>query len=282
MILLNGEEIKFTTFPNGETNVDAESISVARTLNDNLISFKYENDGDLIRLKFLKRHLDTLGITGVELLIYYMPYSRMDRSENGSVFTLKYVAEEINDLNFHHVTIVEPHSDVTTALVDNSHAWMVNEDLIEHVMDEVDFDPDEDFLIYPDAGAQKRYEKFFNGNVLVGHKKRDFATGKIVDFKLVGDGKGARKAIIVDDLSSYGGTFLMTAAALKERGFKEIYLLVAHAEDAIFLGKLLDHDSPIDKLFTTDTILDMSEDWTKAVKRDKIKVYSIQRLFDGE
>ena len=62
------------------------------------------------------------------------------------------------------------------------------------------------------------------------------------------------KAIIVDDLCSKGGTFILTASKLREMGATEIYLVVTHCEDTIFSGDILKTDL-IKKVYTTNSIL---------------------------
>lgn len=278
MIWLNGHLIEFKKFPNGETLVGNQSIEDAARNGQNKLVFKYQKNEDLIHLMFVKKHLDRIGVSHVSLLITQMPYGRMDRSEKGSVFTLKYVTEFVNELSFYDVVVIEPHSDVTTALLDNADAYMINEHLLTIVMNEVQFDLEKDYVVYPDAGAQKRYAKMFDGNTIVAHKHRDFETGQIKKLDLVGEtfpASTGRKAIIVDDLSSYGGTFMFTAEKLKEKGFDEIYLLVAHAEDSIFKGRIFGEDSPITKVFTTDSLLSMPLVWTNKQYEEKIKVYQI-------
>src|SRR5437763_13037552 len=106
MILLNGKEVEFSTFPNGETHFKNAGLKVDSM---NMVSFKYTNDSDLVKLMFLKNYLDHYSIRNT-LIIYYMPYSRMDRSEGGSPFTLKYVANFINSLKFNSIQVIEPHS----------------------------------------------------------------------------------------------------------------------------------------------------------------------------
>ena len=102
MIKLNGQEVKFKQFPNGETLMGYEDIIHAMNNNDDLlVDFKYENDSDLIKLMFLKKYIDRYYLGDTYLIIRYMPYSRMDRVEEVSAFTLKYVTEFINDLNFY-------------------------------------------------------------------------------------------------------------------------------------------------------------------------------------
>lgn len=277
MILLNGIEVEFKTFPNGETLMRTEGIEELDA-GLNMVSFKYHHDGDLIKLMFLKKYLDNLDMHA-HLVIYYMPYSRMDRSENGSAFTLKYVSEFINNLEFERVEIIEPHSDVTPALINRATTTMINYDLLPEVMKEVNFNEKEDYLFFPDAGAQKRYSGLdnYNFNTLVGYKKRDFETGRITDFKLVGEYNGVgKRAIIIDDLSSYGGTFMLAGEHLKQAGFEEVYLLVAHAEDNIFKGKIFEEGSPITKVFTTDTILSTPLVWTNKQHENKITIFNVK------
>jgi len=279
MIKVNRQEVKFDTFPNGETMLVKDSIKCA--VNRQTILFKYTNDADLIKLMFVKRYFDQMLYDDVILYITYMPYSRMDRSENYSPFTLKYVTDFINGLNFSAIVVVEPHSDVTTALLDRAIAKYINFDLVEKVKEEVGFDSDNDYLVFPDAGASKRYSKMKAKNVLVGHKNRDFETGKITSLRLVGESLPAstgRKAIIVDDLSSYGGTFVRTSEELRKIGFDEVYLLVAHAENSMLEGKLFDN---VDKVFTTDSLLTRHKYWHNLKHQSKLKVYDIEGVLSN-
>lgn len=272
MIKLNGRVLNFKTFPNGETLIDhLEILDVARKFEFNAVIFKYENDSDLIKLMFLKRYLEDYNINNVLLTIYYMPYSRMDRTENGSVFTLKYVSEFINNLNFYSVNIIEPHSDVTPALINKSSSYFVTFDIIKRVTNAVKFNKDNDFLLFPDATAQKRYGKVNGFKQLVGNKKRNFATGKIDSLEISGaDDLTDCKVIIWDDLSSYGGTFLWSAEKLKELGASEIYLVVGHAENSIYDGKIFDTDL-INKVYTTNTIIEGREN-------KKIRIYKMEEF----
>lgn len=275
MIWLNETKLENKLFPNGETLVNGEQILQAAVDGLNTVAFKYRNDGDLIALMFVKRFLDDHGFRA-RLVIYYMPYSRMDRVEGSSVFTLKYAADFINTLQFDTVTVIEPHSDVTLALLNKSRAVYPTVELLGRVAAEVNFNVEEDYLFFPDAGAQKRYSKVKGYKGLVGFKVRDFQTGQIKQLDIVGkvdDSKKGFKAIIVDDLCSYGGTFLMSAEKLKEIGAAEIYLLVGHCENSIYEGKLLNADI-IDRVFTTDSILEQPESRTES-EQDVIKVFPL-------
>ena len=189
------------------------------------------------------------------LVIPYMPYSRMDRTEGVRLFTLKYICKIINDLKFETVTIYEPHSDVTVALLDRVRVVNKTKELVEKTIK--NFSDEELFLVYPDSGAEKRYSKQINYNkILTASKERDFKTGRIKSLNISGNtevNKGFT-AVIVDDLCSKGGTFILTAEKLREIGAKDIYLVVTHCENTIFDGDILKSDL-IKKVYTTDSIL---------------------------
>lgn len=276
MLKLNGKAVPFGMFPNLEIKMDEKFIREnVRVKMMNLITFKFETNKDLIHLMFLKRFMDAILPKHAEVIlqIAYMPYSRMDRSEGGSAFTLKYVADFINLMNFDTVHVVEPHSDVSIALLDRAVADYPTVELLSKVMEMVEYDKSKDYLVYPDAGAQKRYGKVTGFPFLTANKKRNFETGKIesieVDSSLMGMLHKDAKAIILDDLCSRGGTFIGTAEKLKGLGFKEIYLLVAHTEQAIYSGDILKTDL-IDKVFTTNTMLNETE-----VHHNKIHIFPL-------
>lgn len=283
MIKVNGKEVEFEEFPNGETKLIHESIVIE---DYSYVDFKYENDSDLIKLLFVSEYI-YMKTLGANLRIQYMPYSRMDRSENNSPFTLQYIAHFINSMNFDEVEIIEPHSNITLDLITNSKGNYINFDLVKRVKEEVGFDEEKDYIVFPDEGASERYGEMKATNILYCDKVRDFETGEIKGLELVGDTSKVygRNAIIVDDLSSYGGTFIHTANRLREEGFIEVYLLVAHAENSIFTrndrtGQLLfEH---VDKIFTTDTILTEQNAWHNVIYAPKLKVYEIEGVLKND
>lgn len=273
MIKVNGKEIEFTQFPNGETNMNHLSFPVAEEYTN--VTFKYENDSDLIKLLFVKRYLDKVkDIKNIYLDIYYMPYSRMDRSVNGSPFTLEYTAEFINNMNFESVSIIEPHSDITLNMIDNSIPDYITKDLYRKVFKEINFNLDSDYAMFPDKGARDRYKDILFPNILIGEKVRNFETGRIESLDIIGEiNNNPNKVLIMDDLTSYGGTFCMASEKLKKIGFKEVYLLVAHAENSIFKGALFNH---IDKVFTTDSILTEQENLENVKFKRQLKIYKLE------
>ena len=79
----------------------------------------FENNEELVALIYIVKHLKSHGINRVHLDMPYIPNARQDRVKSDEdVFTLKYFAEVINSLNFASVTVLDPHSVVSEALID--------------------------------------------------------------------------------------------------------------------------------------------------------------------
>ena len=265
MILLNGLEITVTRFPNNEALIKGLDQLIEANINyqsaPSSIKLKYENDFDLINLMFVKKYLDDCGIESI-LYIPYFPYSRMDRASDDYVFTLKYVADFINNLNFKAVVLEEPHSNVTSALLNKVIIIESSTIIAQLVMDKVNFDKEKDYIYFPDITAEKRYADNFKGyKYVTGNKNRDFKTGEITSLSLLGTIESENPNIImIDDLCSKGGTFKFGAELLRKTyNINNIYLCVAHCENNVYSGDLFKGDL-ITKMYTTDSILtDFSE-----------------------
>lgn len=261
MLLIEDKPVQIIPFPNGEVRYDL-SRAVPLYAERIKLTLRFESDAELMQLLMIKKHLDiTHPQTPIDLVMPYIPYSRMDRTEGIEVFTLKYFAKFINDLNFRHVHVLEPHSNVSLALFDRLMVSSLKDlGLVSKAIGSVKRQTGQNpVLFYPDAGAVKRYAKehqgHHRGEFLYAEKNRDFKTGEILDLQLMGEVSEDRNvALIIDDLSSYGGTFYHSAIALREAGFEHVFLLIAHAENVILDGKLLEEGSPIDHVFTTDSI----------------------------
>lgn len=264
MIKLNGNIVNVKQFPDGTLLLKED----ASCLKDQkiVITWLFENNEELITLIYLVEHFKNHGIANIYLKMPYIPNARQDRVESSKdVFTLKYFASIINSLEFGSVTVLDPHSSVSEALINNiviEHP----DTYIKEVIKKVEKDKDSALMFYPDIGAMKRYSKMFNSPYVFGIKNRDWETGEIIGLEVSGmvDLVKGSKIIIVDDICSYGGTFYFSAKKLKELGAKEIYLYISHCENTILKGKVLT-SGLIEKVFTTNSI------FTK--QHEKIEVF---------
>lgn len=262
MIKINGSVVDFTYFPNGEIIINKYPLI---QINYALVEWSYETDVELMQLYYLKNLFDEYNIK-TSLTIRYMPYSRMDRESEDYGFTLKWVSKFINSLKFNDVEIIEPHSDVTMALIDNSISKSVTKKYVNEIINKTENAK----LFFPDAGAQKRYGGMFNIESLVGFKHRNFKSGQIVDLQVLGNVAKGDTIIIVDDLCSGGRTFLESAKKLKELGANRVVLFVTHCENTIYQGDLLKTDY-VDHIYTTDSIFRAYNEQ----KTDKITVFKL-------
>ena len=256
MIKIDNEIINIGNFPDGAMLVKYEPTVDQHFHHDASIIWKYENDREFLCLMYLVKHLRAIGVDKIYLNMPYVPNARQDRVKTSEdVFTLKYFADLLNSLNLTEICVLDPHSSVTEALIDN---LLVDtpEDYIRHAIDNLMTDTGDDFLMfYPDEGAMKRYSGMVNAPYTFGIKKRNWETGKIEGLDVAGavERVADKNILIIDDICSRGGTFYHRAKKLKELGAKKIYLYVTHCENTILEGELLT-SGLIEKVYTTNSI----------------------------
>ena len=257
MLQLNGRIVKIGYFPDGSLLLKEKPEETDRDTRM-VIRWNFENNEELLVLVFLTNHLRRLGYQKISLELPYIPNARQDRVKNEEdVFTLKYFAGILNGLAFEQVKVLDAHSNVSLALIDRVKPE-TPEPYIRKVLEKLD---DEILLFYPDEGAKKRYHDMIKKPCYFGIKTRDWKTGQIQELEVFGDtGELAgRDVLIVDDICSYGGTFLHSAKKLKELGAADIYLFVTHLEHSVFQGELY-QSQVIRKIFTTDSIFRKEEE----------------------
>ena len=274
MITVNGFEIVRKTFPDGSLCLlDLDSSLLYPNRNYEIV-WLYEGDYEIFMLICIVKHLRSKMYNNVSfnLTMPYVVNSRLDRTHSDNeVFTLKYFAEIINDLKFNKVVIVDPHSIVSEALIDNV-CVLRPSNIISKVIDTMrslnEFKR-ELVIYFPDDGAYKRYKDmpcFKDFNCIYGKKERDWETGKILGIEIY-DKNGSKltnelencDVLMVDDIISYGGTLAYSADKLKEMGATHISAYATHVENSVLdeeKGTLLKRykDKIIDTVYTTNSI----------------------------
>ena len=266
MILLNEKEIQAEHFLDGTQRMTDVQMP-ANEDGDIKIKWHYQNDEELLTLYYLVNHMRDNGYAGRYILIMpYLPNARMDRVKSEKeVFTLKWFCKIINDMKFSRIYILDPHSNVSAALLDNavigSPAKFVAMALYSMAADGVDVK--NMVLYYPDSGAQKKYAELFpDMPCCYGKKQRDWKTGKITGLSIENEMDSdlhGKTILMIDDIVSYGGTMYYGAEELKAMGAENIYAYVTHTEHSVLdkeKGKLLKsmENGTVKKLFTTDSI----------------------------
>ena len=255
MIRVNGRELVAEHFPDKSLLVH-DHIAI-KPEGENVISWYFESNEELVTLIFFTQHLRSLGITDLVLEMPYIPNARQDRVKGkADVFTLKYFANTINWLRYKKVRVLDPHSYVSEALIDRIEI-LYPDTFIEKItqgLTNLTF-------FYPDEGAAKRYGSRYHYPYAFGIKERDWQSGRIKGLDIAGDRDSisGNRILIIDDICSKGGTFYHSSAKLKELGADEIYLFVTHCEHSLMDGELIG-SGLIKRIYTTNSIFTMEHD----------------------
>lgn len=210
--------------------------------------------------------LKGMGVNDVELYVPYFIGSRSDRKFGyGETNYLKNViCPIINSQKFNKVIVLDPHSDVLEACL-NNYEKADNHTLVKYALTNIDNKNDAQeriCLISPDAGAYKKIfdvaKKFGIQNVVTANKARDMRTGNIIRTELPDlDKYEGMSYVIIDDICDGGRTFVELAKVIKEsQSSAKIYLIVTHG---IFSSGFSDLNKFFEKIFTTNSIADRIE-----------------------
>ena len=220
------------------------------------VEWKYENDGELFALICLTKQLPR--VKEKHLIMKYLPHARQDRVKKPEdVFTLKYFCEVINSLGYDKVRVLDAHSNVSLALLNNVESITV----FRHINQAIYLCKDtENFALYfPDEGAMKRYSEGCGLPYTFGIKKRNWEDGKILGVQIADpEIVNGKDILIVDDICSRGSTFYHSAKALKEAGAANIYLYITHCENTILEGEIFT-SGLIKQVYTTDSLVHCEE-----------------------
>lgn len=263
MLYLNDNKVEFITFPNQEKRLDLP-LEFVNNLHENIVLWNYETDASIFELLLFDEVMTKLK-HHYKLVIGYMPYSRMDRTnEKNTAFSLKVLTQLLSEQTsaLKEIFVLDPHSPETLAKF-KEYGMKVQEidySLADEVMEFANVNLDETWIVFPDKGAANRYNYYKYPNVIICEKTRNFATGAIESVKVETSSNTfitkemKPNLIVIDDLCSYGGTFVKVLEAIEKHpdiNFDEAWLIVTHAEKAMEEGKILEK---YDKVFCTDSI----------------------------
>lgn len=160
------------------------------------------------------------------LLLPYLPGARADR---GNPFGAAVYANYINSLYIDQIITLDPHSDVMPILLGEATEGTARqftvfpfERIIRREIQDATSDQKArpyDGVIAPDKGAIDRATRagiVMGVPVYEAEKTRDFETGKLTGFRMIGDLPKTGNFLIVDDICDGGGTFNGLADAIAE------------------------------------------------------------------
>lgn len=284
MLLLDGKVIDIQSFGTGEAKISKKQIDELLNFNTSdmhkiVITYWHEDNNDekdLYLLYLLKSYIDfKLSVYNyiIQLNFTILPYARMDRENDYYLFTLKYISNYINQMNFNKVVILEPHSDVSLGAINNSESLFIADKLFQQCKVVNNLTDDEILVIFPDSGAQARYAHLIKPKYFaVGFKSRVFKTREISNLHLKTQENiplNLKNIFIIDDIIATGGTIQKLLDEFDCKS-KNIYVIAAHCENTVFKGTLLKNDR-IKQIYTTNS--------TNLEHHNKIEIYDVKQYF---
>ena len=247
-------------FKGGESHIKLSDDNTYLNVDRVVITNRFIDGDDIMEVLIAKDALNLVGIKNVDLIMPYIPYARQDRKcTAGESFTLKVFANLINSAGFDKVTVLDAHSDVAPALLNNC----VNIPNDEYVKLAYYMIGEEDVvLISPDSGANKKCNKLFESvkvfnDMVKCDKVRNVHNGSLKGFEVFTDNLEGRRCLIVDDICDGGRTFIGIAEELKKKNAGDLYLFVTHGIFSYGTDELGKH---FKRIFCTDSFRDIDDD----------------------
>jgi ribose-phosphate pyrophosphokinase len=265
LVDLENSDIKYkiSKFPDGQQSIKLDMVD-ADLPNKITVSItsRFNSFLDLELIIAANQALREFSyVENVKLNVPYFLGARSDRKfEAGTSNYLKTViCPIINAQKFSRVTVLDPHSDVLEACLDNYHKHN-NHRLVKDALTAIDNKNDAQeriCLVSPDAGAYKKIfdvaKEFGINRIITANKVRDIKTGNIIRTEVPTlDQHADLKYVIIDDICDGGRTFVELAKAMKEsRPTAKIYLIVTHG---IFSAGFDTLNQYFEGIYTTNSV----------------------------
>lgn len=265
---------EISKFPDGQQSVKIVEhqyntfLSLRDRTNSITIKSRLNTFQDLELIICANQALKEIGVKSVKLFIPYCIGGRSDRKfqEGGINYIKTVIAPILNSQNFDEVRIMDPHSDVLEACI-NNFVKITNYQLLRMALPQIDNKNDAQeriCLVSPDAGA---YKKVFDvatwfkiNEIITASKVRDVNTGKILRTEVpsIKDHSDEMKYVIVDDICDGGRTFIELAKVIIAQNQEaKIYLVVTHG---IFSAGFSELTNYFDGIYTTNSCQDIIND----------------------
>ncbi|HSW48007.1 MAG TPA: ribose-phosphate pyrophosphokinase [Candidatus Saccharimonadales bacterium] len=279
-------EIEIHVFPDGERRVklndivvDEETVVVQSTATP--------VDQNYIELFFIIDALKRSGAKSVTAVMPYLGYQRQDHIfRDGEAVSLQVMIGILESMGVNKVIVLDLH---TIKIPEFFHIPIDHLSALPQfakVIKENGWDSDS-ILVSPDMGGLRRIKEmseFLSGMSWIATvKDRNLDTGEITIEKIESsvsnwsmENLKGKRALIVDDMASSGGTLIESAKLLKKSGISEVYAFVTHPIFSKDAPKLL-QDSEITKVFVTDSVYVSEEK-----KFPKLEVLSVAEMIAKE
>ncbi len=278
-------DIKFTIskFPDGQQTVNIETESLIEqgmylSTDHVVIESRMNSFRDIELIICANQSLREMGVPAIDLVVPYFLGARSDRkfSDGGVNYLKSVICPIINSQDFNRVVVLDPHSDVLEACLDNF-TKVDNVQLVHFAMESIG--KENSIIISPDAGALKKIytvaEALEMEDIIIASKHRDIKSGKITSTTVpLTPEHENKKFVIIDDICDGGRTFTEIAKVIRQTfADAKIFLVVTHG---IFSAGMAPLNEAFDGIFTTNSI--RPEDDEQFNLQNDISKLTIQKL----
>jgi ribose-phosphate pyrophosphokinase len=282
---------EISRFPDGQQSLRLiedgyntfESLRGSDSAHGIIIKSRLNTFSDLEIIICATQALKEVGVKNIELYIPYCIGARSDRKfmEGGINYVKTVIAPIINSQGYNKVTILDPHSDVLEACINNFEK-VDNVDLVSFALQDYflskgfetwsasNFDGMR--FISPDAGALKKVFHVadavkYRNEVIIASKHRNLETGKIDYTNVPMSVHDADKDVfIIDDICDGGRTFIEIAktvndvrklsSSVKREHYGKNYLIVTHGIFSAGFDFLVQY---FDGIYCTNSVKDVRD-----------------------
>jgi ribose-phosphate pyrophosphokinase len=271
-------QFKISKFPDGQQSITLDLDTIPGYPTPVMILSRFNSFKDLELIICANQALHEIGLVNVSLCTPYFLGARSDRKfmEGTSNYLKTVVCPIINSQKFQEVVILDPHSDVLEACL-NNFTKVDNVDFVKFAFETIG--KENAVIISPDAGALKKIytvaEAMEITDIVIASKHRDIATGKITHTDVPGIEKydETNKFVIIDDICDGGRTFTELAKTIRQHNsLSKIYLIVSHG---IFSAGMTPLNDSFDGIFTTNSIRPEEDIFNSSNDISKLSIYKI-------
>lgn len=253
--------LEIYVFPDGEKRVRI----LDEVLDQNCIvvqSCSPPVDQNYMELFFIVDAIRRAGAKSITAVIPYLGYQRQDHLfREGESVSLEVIIKTLEAMGMDRLIALDLHSIKIPELFHMPITHLSALSIFAKEIKKNKWNNSESLLISPDMGGLRRIKllskmlnDMFFGTIV---KSRNLATGEVTAEKIEGLENIAlsqiKRAFIVDDMISSGGTIITAAKLLRKLGIKEVFVFATHPVFSKSAPKILQR-SQVKKVFVTDTV----------------------------
>ena len=216
-------------------------------------------DSHYMELFFIIDGLKRSGAKSITAVIPYLGYGRQDHIfRSGEAVSLDVIIHILENRGVSKVIVFDLHSIRIPELFNVQVSHLSALPLFAGEIIKNKWNDSDSVLVSPDMGGIRRIKQLsalLNTMQFVAiEKNRDLVSGTVTADTISGSLRNScKRALIVDDMISSGGTIQVASKLLKQHGLSEVIVFATHAvfsDDAV---KTLE-ESDVEKVYVTNTI----------------------------